>query len=214
VNIVVDDREPADGPLQYLRQMPDVEVAIGRLAVGDYLVDDSFLVERKTFADFAVSVCDGRFFRQSCRLASSSHRSVLILEGSSGESNLSREALQGALITLTLILGVPLLRALDSDETARLMCYASRQMSRQIRGAVNRHGYRPRGKRKQQLHILQGLPGIGPTRAERLLDAFGTVAGVFAATEDELAAIDGFGTTTAGRIATTIHEARTSYGAN
>jgi DNA excision repair protein ERCC-4 len=212
MRVVVDDREPADGPLHYLRTMDDVVVTVGRLEVGDYCIDDRFVVERKTFSDFSASVCDGRFFRQACRLASSPQRSVLILEGSSaGRSALSREALQGALITLSVVLGVPLLRALDGEESARLMCYVSRQLSRHIRGAVSRHGYRPKGKRKQQLHILQGLPGIGPTRAERLLKAFGSVADVFAATEEELAAVDGFGNTTATRIAATIHEARAVY---
>ena len=212
MRVVVDDREPTDGPLQHLRTMADVEVTVRRLEVGDYCIDDRFVVERKTFADFSGSVCDGRFFRQACRLASSPKRSVLILEGSSaGRSTLSREALQGALITLSVILGVPLLRALDSEESARLMCYVSRQCSRHIRGAVSRHGYRPKGKRKQQLHILQGLPGIGPTRAERLLEAFGSVADVFAATQEELAAIDGLGSTTANRVAATIHEARAVY---
>jgi DNA excision repair protein ERCC-4 len=212
MRVVVDDREPEDGPLRYLRTMDDVVVTVGRLEVGDYCIDDRFVVERKTFSDFSASVCDGRFFRQACRLASSPQRSVLILEGSSaGRSALSREALQGALITLSVVLGVPLLRALDGEESARLMCYVSRQLSRHIRGAVSRHGYRPKGKRKQQLHILQGLPGIGPTRAERLLKAFGSVADVFAATEEELAAVDGFGNTTATRIAATIHEARAVY---
>ena len=211
MRVVVDDREPEDGPLRYLRTMGDVVVTVGRLEVGDYCIDDRFVVERKTFADFSASVCDGRFFRQACRLASSARRSALILEGNSGQSPLSREALQGALITLTVVLGVPLLRALDGEESARLMCYVSRQMSRHVRGAVSRHGYRPRGKRKRQLHILQGLPGIGPTRAERLLEAFGSVADVFAATEEELAAIDGFGNTTANRIAATIHETRAIY---
>jgi DNA excision repair protein ERCC-4 len=211
MRVIVDDREPEDGPLRHLRAMPDVEVTVGRLEVGDYCVDDRFVVERKTISDFSASVCDGRFFRQACKLASAARRPALILEGSSQASSLSRESLQGALVTLTLILGVPLLRSLDAEETARLMCYASRQLSRHVRGAVTRHGYRPKGKRKRQLHILQGLPGIGPARAERLLDAFGSVAYVFAATEEELAALDGFGDATASRIAATIHDPRALY---
>jgi hypothetical protein len=37
------------------------------------------------------------------------------------------------------------------------------------------------------------------------------VAGVFAATEEALIAIDGLGTATASQIATTIHEAHAEY---
>ncbi|MBT3192191.1 MAG: nuclease [Verrucomicrobia bacterium] len=211
MDVVVDDREPKEGPLRFLRKMPKANVRVARLDVGDYLVDGRLVFERKTFADFATSVCDGRFFRQACNLASATHRPVVILEGNSGGTRISRESLQGAIITLTIILGIPMLRALDAAESARLMHYASRQMCRQVRGAVNRPGYRPKGKRKRQLHILQGLPGIGPTRAERLLETFGSVAGVFAATEEALIAIDGLGTATASQIATTIHEARAEY---
>jgi DNA excision repair protein ERCC-4 len=84
MDIVVDDREPADGPLQFLREMPEVKVRVARLDVGDYLVDGRLIFERKTFADFTTSVCDGRFFRQACNLASASHRPAVILEASSG----------------------------------------------------------------------------------------------------------------------------------
>jgi ERCC4-type nuclease len=33
---------------------------MGRLATGDYLIDDEVLVERKTVVDFAASLVDGR----------------------------------------------------------------------------------------------------------------------------------------------------------
>ncbi len=211
--VTVDDREPTDGPLQYFRTMPNVEADVCRLDVGDYCVDERLIFERKTMADFSASICDGRFFRQACDLASEARRPVVILEGRSNASNLSREAMQGALITLSVVLGIPLLRALDAEESARLMCYTSNQISRNVRGAVSRHGYRPKGKRKRQLYVLQGLPGIGPTRAERLLDAFGTLADVFSATEEELASVDGFGAATAHRVADMIRESREPYGA-
>jgi Fanconi anemia group M protein len=50
------------------------------------------------------------------------------------------------------------------------------------------------------LFILQGLPGIGPARADRLLDTFGTVETVFTARAEELAEVSGIGEKTAERI--------------
>ncbi len=63
--IMVDDRERGPEILSALRARPGVEVAVQRLRIGDYEVDDRLLVERKTIADFALSVIDTRLFRQA-----------------------------------------------------------------------------------------------------------------------------------------------------
>jgi ERCC4-type nuclease len=42
---------------------------MGRLAAGDYLIDDEVLVGRKTVGDFVASLIDGRLFPQAARLA-------------------------------------------------------------------------------------------------------------------------------------------------
>jgi ERCC4-type nuclease len=61
------------------------------------------------------------------------------------------------------------------------------------------------------LHILQGLPGVGPERARRLLDAFGTVEGVLTASAEALSAIDGIGSNTADRISWAVREQEAEY---
>jgi len=90
--------------------MEAISVTVKRLTCGDYEVGERLLFERKTLADFAVSVKDGRIFRQGCRLAQSPRRGIIILEGTGNDiasSGMRREALQGALITLTVFLGIP-----------------------------------------------------------------------------------------------------------
>ena len=67
-------------------------------------------------------------------------------------------------------------------------------------GGVQRHGYRPKSKRKRQLFILQGLPGIGPERAERLLAWFGSVEAAMSASSDELQTVEGIGKSIADKI--------------
>ena len=73
-----------------------------------------------------------------------------------------REAIQGALITLTLYLGIPLLRSRNLHETIQLLLYAARQSRVVASGALPRKGRRYKGKRRVQAHILQGLPSVGP----------------------------------------------------
>jgi len=195
--------------------MESVSVTVKRLTCGDYAVDNKLLFERKTLIDLATSVKDGRIFRQGCKLAQTDKHGIIILEGTSQDivgSGMRREALQGALITLTVFLGIPLLRSRNLQETARLMLYTARQSQSIASGGLYRHGTRPRGKRKTQLHILQGLPGIGAERASALLDTFGSIEAVLTASAEELTTIKGIGAHTAKSIDWAIREADSEYG--
>jgi ERCC4-type nuclease len=215
INIIIDDRERSQTIHQALIAMEGVSCERQRLAIGDFQVDGRFLFERKTLPDFAVSVIDGRLFKQMTQLAMSPLNGVLVLEGSSRDlkpSGVRREALQGALITTSLTLGIPVLRAFNADETARLMVYTARQVRFAASRGLPRSGYRPKGKRKQQLHILQSLPGVGPARAARLLARFGSVRNVLNASLENLITVEGIGSETARNIDWAVREPEAAYG--
>ncbi len=114
MHVVVDDRERDGQVARHLAALPEVSVEIGHLPLGDLLVDGRLLVERKTVTDLAASLCDGRLFRQAKRLAADrDHRVCIVLEGTSREAErvgVTRESLQGAVVSLTLIFGLPLRR--------------------------------------------------------------------------------------------------------
>lgn len=202
VRIVADDRENAGGVIAHLRDRAEVQLVVRRLASGDFLVEDRFAVERKTLADFAISIIDGRLFKQAAALSHDRCRGVLVLEGAgpAAGSGVSREALQGALITVAVFFGLAVLRSRDAVETAQLLVYLGRQAREFAHGGLPRPGYRPKGRRARQLFVLQGLPGIGPERAARLLEHFGSVPAVFTASDQALTAVPGIGPAVAGRI--------------
>ena len=203
VRIIADDRENAGGVIAALRGLAGVNVEVRRLTCGDYLVETRFAVERKTLQDFAGSIIDGRVFRQASAMAHGQRRGVLVLEGGSADLQavgVQREALQGALIHLSVFHGLAVLRAHDPGETARLIVYLGRQAQAWAHGSLPRPGYRPKGRRARQLFLLQGLPRVGPERAARLLDRFGSVEGVATASAPELATVDGIGDGIAARI--------------
>lgn len=203
LDVVADDRERASGVIEHLQAQESIRITVRRLELGDYLVNRRVLIERKTIADLSVSIVDGRLFRQACLLAKSPYRPLLVIEGhvgSEGAAGVSRGAIQGAIVTLALFLDIPCLRSFDALETANLIRYTGEQIQRHISRAVYRHGYRPRRRRNRQLFILQGLPGIGPTLAERLLDTFSGVENVFRADADALARVEGIGRKTAEAI--------------
>ncbi|MBT8367781.1 MAG: nuclease, partial [Deltaproteobacteria bacterium] len=209
INIIADDRECKSEVIMSLSEIENVDISIHRLSMGDYQIDNQLLVERKTLKDFAVSIIDGRIFKQMICLANSKSEGVLILEGTVSDTveiGMTREAMQGALITVSLILGIPVLRSKDPSETAKLMVYIARQIESIAGGGVHRHGYRPKNKRKRQLFILQGLPGVGPERARRLLKRFGSVEATISASSSELQSVDGIGKSIADKIRWVVSE--------
>ena len=218
MRIICDDREGGSDVIEKLRSLPDTDVVVRRLGVGDYLIDDQVLVERKTVHDFAVSIVDGRLFKQATQLLQAAQgRALILLEGERSvltESGLRREALQGALITLSVLFGIPVLRARDTAETAQVLRYTAEQVRRAGTNTIRRAGYRPKRLRKRQLFILQGLPGVGPDRAARLLEACGSVAGVFAADEILLQQVPGIGKRTAAAIYQLAHARAAEYKEN
>ena len=217
IHIIADDRECKSEVIDSLSQIEDVKVIIQRLSMGDYQVDNRLIVERKTLKDFAVSIIDGRLFKQMLCLANSKSEGVLILEGTVSdmvEIGMTREAMQGALITVSLILGIPILRSKDPSETAKLMVYIGRQRESMAMGGVQRHGYRPKNKQKRQLFILQGLPGVGPERAERLLARFGSVEAAISASSSELQSVNSFGKSVADKIRWSVSEQSQPFGVN
>ncbi|HDH08524.1 MAG TPA: nuclease, partial [Gammaproteobacteria bacterium] len=69
----------------------------------------------------------------------------------------------------------------------------------------------PRGKRRLQIHILQGFPGVGPRRAARLLDRFGTLDGILNAEVEELCKVRGIGLSVARGIHWAVREEEPHY---
>ncbi len=212
--VLVDDREGHNDVVQALKDY-GASVHWSRLSLGDYFLDDELCVERKTLADLAVSIIDGRLFKQAGRLVNADALAVLILEGTAQDAaamKVSREAVQGALITVSLVLGLPVLRTASAKETAWLMLSAVRQITACRRAGRQRAGYKPKVRRRRQLFLLQGLPNIGREKADLLLEAFGGVQAVMDAPYEELIKVKGIGKSTAGEIRRILREPLAGYG--
>jgi DNA excision repair protein ERCC-4 len=202
LRIIVDNRESASEVVGCLECHEGVEISMQHLKVGDYQVA-GWLFERKTLLDFSASIVDGRLFSQANRLAGSRTSAAIILEGSGKDLatvGVHRNALQGALITLALIYQIPILRSRSAAETAQLLLFAGHQLCRQPLDTIPRHGRQPKRRRKLQVHILQGLPGVGPRRAVALLDHFGAVRTALNASVPELCFVPGIHRATAEKI--------------
>src|SRR5688572_5168636 len=213
IKIIMDHREMNETLRQTLLSNPSVSLEIRTLKTGDFLVNDLLLVERKTLQDMVASIKDGRIFQQAARLTFAAEHHLIILEGTSQDiksTRMKREAIQGAMICLSLKFRIPILRSISPEETGKLMIRAYNQLAD---GQNNKRHLPPRPaslkrntKFKRQMFILQGLPGIGPAKAKMLLDKFGTLNAIFSASISDLKETDGVGKYTAEQICAVLHE--------
>ncbi len=201
--ITVDYRERQSNVCRHLSDNPEVQVEWEQLSTGDYVIDHQIIVERKTCVDFVQSIVDGRLFKQAKRLKSSVERAVLIIEGDNLYStglDVTKEAVHGALISISIMWYIPVLFAVDAEETARILSTMLHQWTKHHDEVLPRPGYKPKKTNKRKSYILQGLPNVGPGISKRLLERFKSVKNVICANESELTEIKGIGKVKAKRI--------------
>ena len=188
--------------LDLARRCDEFDVHVGHLPVGDYLIDGGILVERKTYADFAISLADGRLFPQAAALARSPHRPVVLLEGPKPARmpDVHPHALKGAMVSLAVMWRLPVLCTRDPDDSLRILRFLAKQLAQATHGVLMRYDRKPKRDASRKLYMLQGLPGVGPALARRLLIAFGSVERVVTAREVALMQVRGVGATKAARI--------------
>jgi DNA excision repair protein ERCC-4 len=208
LQVTIDDREP-DLMEEEFRKMGNLIICRKRMLAGDYLFDGDVLVERKTIPDFCRSIKDGRLFKQVKELARFQIPSYLILEGKNShfkDTGFSLQAIQGILISISIAFRIPIIKTKNTQETVQVMLQSYKQLTKKgleiqrffQRPAPIKRNNNPMLSRK--IHILEGFPGIGADKAERLLMKFGNLHAVFTAKEEELLQVPGFGKKTVDRL--------------
>lgn len=200
--LVVDHAERTAPLLELVRASNEFAVQMGRLPTGDYLIDDSILIERKTSSDFLTSLIDGRLFPQVARLAHSRYRSLMLIEGPAASKgpDVHPHSVEGALVSIAAMWRLPVLHSSDADESCRLMRFLADQGSDSREAALLRYDRKPKRVATRRLFVLQGLPGVGPALARRLLAGLGSVEGVMTADTAMLEQVRGIGPKKAAQI--------------
>lgn len=198
----VDHSERQSALLCAVQRSGAFNVRMVRLATGDYLIDNEVLIERKTVGDFAASLVDGRLFPQAARLAHSRYRSLLLIEGPPPASipDVHPHAIEGALVSLAAMWRLPVLHSADPDHSFRILQFLADQAGRQQHRVLRRFDRKPKRLASRRLFLLQGLPGVGPALAHRLLCHFGSVERVLTVDAATLAEVRGIGVKKAARI--------------
>jgi len=180
-----------------------MSVVESRLPLGDYWLGSGIIVERKTLDDFALSIIDGRLFRQIQRIKQRAETAVLILEGNPAQPlsvDMHPHAFKGGLLSVALDWEMPVVFSETAEDTALMLWLMQEKHGPLAKSVSIRPGRKPKRLNARQLYVLQGLPSVGPTVAGRLLAHFGTIERVINASVDQLIEVAGVGNKTADKI--------------
>jgi len=201
--IRVDQREVGSGVPESLSALDNVTLQIERLELADYVLSRRVAVERKSATDLVASILDKRLFAQVERLRAAYERVIYLIEGESlyRVGHVHPNAIRGALSFLVILSGVSLIRSEGPQDSALLLATMARHEQHGLGYELSSHPKRRSTSPQLQMrYLVEDLPGIGPKTARALLERFGTLRGLFTASEEELRQVPGIGPKRARRI--------------
>lgn len=204
VVIYCDTREQASSVVRELSELGAM-VKVKQLEIGDYVLSDDVIVERKTTEDFLQSMIDGRLFHQLIKMNENYKMPLVLIEGNPDDlyslRNIHRNAIIGAMTSIALNYRTPILFTKNVKETAELLFLtAKREQLSKDKDIRLRTGRKGLTLTETQQFVVESLPMVGPSMAKALLKKFNSVKHIFNAERDELLKVENLGEKKASRI--------------
>jgi Fanconi anemia group M protein len=195
--VYVDTREQNSAIASKLEEI-GVDVREKMLEVGDYVLSDGIVAERKTIGDFLQSIVDGRLFEQLATMKSNFEKPLLLVEGDLQRiyslRNIHRNSIVGALTSAALNYGVPILFTSCPRETVEFLYnIAKREQLGKANDIRLRVGRKGATLAEQQRFVVESLPFVGPKMARALLKKFKTIRNIANAYSRELQTVENLG---------------------
>lgn len=210
IKIYADMREQRSGVVKALQAMDSVEVIIGSLPCGDFILSPEVAVERKSAVDFVNSVMSGHIFEQVGRMKLDYVRPMVLIEGDPirTRSAIEPKAVAGAISSLMTIQQISVVSVADSTETAIMLATMARHLQHGLGYEINLHPKKPKPNKEAAEYVIGTLPGIGAGNATKLFSHFGSIYAVMTASAKDITGVKGIGPKTAQRIYDLIHFGR------
>ncbi|MHC1566900.1 MAG: DEAD/DEAH box helicase [Candidatus Syntropharchaeia archaeon] len=202
--IFADRREMKSPVIKFLENL-GCEVELKTLEVGDYVVGTRVCIERKTAEDFLSSLVDAKreFFERIADMKRYYEKPLLIIEGKGlyTRRKIHPNAIRGALASIALDFGIPILETESAEETASFISVIAKKEEKE--GYIEGIPHAKKSSmtlKQQQEYLISSISNIGPVIARNLLRHFGTVEKVVSAPKEELMKVERVGPAIAERI--------------
>lgn len=188
LTIIIDHREPQKIK-DRMRKM-EVEVTEKQLDVGDYIISNEVVVERKTGLDLVTSIADNRLFQQINNMLENFSQPLLILEDFPSAFNnpnwqKRKKHVFGALTYIFLKRNIPIIPTSGLTETSicleRICSWTQQEHDDPI---LVRKSPKRLSTEERQLFFLQGLEDTGIKKSKILLETFNSPTEVFGAIKE------------------------------
>jgi DNA excision repair protein ERCC-4 len=188
-SIIYDHREERSN-IPGLLALEGFQMYSQQLPIGDYILSDRLVIERKSAADLVASIKDRRLWEQANRLKEAYTHVILIVEGQ--EIRFPEQSWKGALAAVMTIGGISVLQTKDDEDTVE---WIARLARREEKGPSSARGSKKKSRDPQKLseEVLASLPGISSKGAKALLVHFGSLQAIFSAHTDDLVKVPGIG---------------------
>ncbi len=189
--LYVDHREFRSQVVRYLSEK--FTIIPQALPVGDYLISEKMVVERKTADDFLESIKDGRLFSQMKELRRNYESPILIIEGENFLGGFHENSIYGALASIIGDYHIPVIFTRDARETAKLIEFLIKREYSPHKEVPVRKEKGVMSDEERQRYIIESLPNVSAKLSKRLLEHFGSVKNVINAEVGELIQVKGIG---------------------
>jgi len=173
----------------------------------DIVVSSRVAVALRTVDEFIRGISEGTLQVSLAKLKHEYLHPLLIVQGPSQGAGVQagNAAVYDALSTFLSEFHMPVLSTSNASETAAMVSSLRRQEEEKATGKA-RSVQTSLDPGSRQMFLVQGLPNVSATLAQRLLERLGSVKGIADASAEELAGVDGIGRVIAERIHTVMRK--------
>lgn len=195
IKIIIDHRELKTPVAKHLYEQ--VQLDTQQLQVGDFILSNEVVVEKKLTKDFTASLLDGRLFTQAVELKRNFTKPLIIIEGNIEElyeRNISPNAIKAAMISLIMDYQIPIIFSSDPEDTANILTTIAKREQIDNKKEISLRGSKKAfSLAEQQQFLVEGFPSIGPSLAKNLLKHFKSVKNIVNASVEDLQEVEKVG---------------------
>ena len=218
LTLVVDNLAANSFVAEHLKNR-GVRIVESNLKFGQYRVTDQCTIWHLSAAELARMTADRTIYRKIPEFKRSAAEPIVIVEGDpkTGQEKISPTAMRAAFTFLALHNRIPLLTAADATEAAELVYFMVSQAQNGMgltvseppaeepapsdSGSNGGNGLLPTDPIELQEYMLRAVPDINAATAKAMLEKFGSLRAIFAASAKDLTALPGIGPKRAKKIA-------------